>query len=132
MQFIDEVKIHIKAGNGGNGSKSFRREKFIQFGGPDGGDGGMGGSIFFEAIKDLNTLIDYRFQQHFLAKNGASGQGRAKTGISGDDLILKVPVGTQIFDAENNQLLFDLTTDKQKVMVAKGGKGGLGNLNFKF
>jgi len=131
MQFIDEVKIHIKAGNGGNGSKSFRREKFIQFGGPDGGDGGMGGSIFFEAIKDLNTLIDYRFQQHFLAKNGASGQGRAKTGISGDDLILKVPVGTQIFDAENNQLLFDLTTDKQKVMVAKGGKGGLGNLNFK-
>ncbi|MBM5782676.1 MAG: GTPase ObgE [Pelagibacterales bacterium] len=131
MQFIDEAKIYLQAGNGGNGASSFRREKFIPRGGPDGGDGGRGGSIFFEAIKDLNTLIDFRFQQQFIAKSGVKGHGSNKNGISGDDLVLKVPVGTQIFSEDEEELLADMTQDKQRVVIAKGGRGGLGNSNFK-
>lgn len=131
MQFIDEAKIYLQAGNGGNGASSFRREKFIPRGGPDGGDGGRGGSIIFEAIKDLNTLIDFRFQQQFIAKSGIKGHGSNKNGLSGDDLVLRVPVGTQIFAEDEEELLADMTEDKQRVMIAKGGRGGLGNSNFK-
>ncbi len=131
MQFIDEAKIYLQAGNGGNGASSFRREKFIPRGGPDGGDGGRGGSIVFEAIKDLNTLIDFRFQQQFIAKSGVKGHGSNKNGISGDDLVLRVPVGTQIFSEDEEELLADMTQDKQMVVIAKGGRGGLGNSNFK-
>ena len=131
MQFIDEVKIHLKAGNGGKGAVSFRREKFIPFGGPDGGNGGGGGSIIFEAVNNLNTLIDFRFQQHFIASNGAAGQGRNKSGISGSDMILRVPIGTQIFTANDHELLADMTINGQQAMIVRGGKGGLGNINFK-
>lgn len=131
MQFIDEAKIYLQAGNGGNGASSFRREKFIPRGGPDGGDGGRGGSIVLEAVKDLNTLIDYRFQQQFIAKSGIKGHGSNKNGHSGDDLILKVPVGTQIFAEDEAELLFDMIEDGQRIVIAKGGRGGLGNSNFK-
>lgn len=131
MQFIDEARIYLKAGDGGNGSSSFRREKYIPRGGPDGGDGGRGGSVVFEATKDLNTLIDFRYQQQFIAKNGIKGQGRNKNGASGPDLELKIPVGTQIIDDETNEILADLTQDKQRVVLLKGGRGGLGNTNFK-
>ncbi len=131
MQFIDEAKISLKAGDGGNGSSSFRREKFIPRGGPDGGDGGRGGSIVFMAVKDLNTLIDFRFQQHFMARNGARGQGKKQNGLSGEDLILRVPVGTQIFSDDEIDLLADLMQDGDKVVIAKGGRGGLGNSNYK-
>jgi GTP-binding protein len=131
MQFIDEVKISLKAGNGGKGASSFRREKFIPDGGPDGGDGGRGGSIIFEASRDLNTLIDFRFQQHFIAKNGISGKGGNKSGLSGEDLILRVPVGTQIFNENSETLLADMLEHQQRVVIAKGGRGGLGNTNFK-
>ena len=131
MKFLDQAKIFIKAGAGGAGSSSFRREKFIEFGGPDGGDGGKGGSIIFISSKNLNTLIDFRYQQHFKAENGENGQGKKKTGKSGKDLILKVPVGTQIFEEDNNTLIEDLTKSEQKVIIAKGGKGGLGNVKFK-
>ncbi len=130
MQFIDEVKIALQAGNGGNGASSFRREKFIPFGGPDGGDGGRGGSIVLECVKNLNTLIDFRFQQHFNAKSGARGQGGNRHGISGDDLVLKVPLGTQVF-SEDERMIFDLMHDGERVVIAKGGRGGLGNSNFK-
>ena len=131
MKFLDQTKIYIKAGNGGSGSASFRREKFIEFGGPDGGDGGSGGSIVFVATENLNTLIDFRYQQHFKAENGQSGKGKKKTGRSGKDLILKVPVGTQILEEDNNTLIEDLTKSEQKTVIANGGKGGLGNVRFK-
>jgi len=131
MQFIDEAKINLKAGDGGNGASSFRREKFIPRGGPDGGDGGRGGSIIFVAVKDLNTLIDFRFQQNFMARNGSRGHGRNQSGLSGEDMILRVPVGTQIFSEDEADLLADLMEDDEQVVIAKGGRGGLGNSNFK-
>jgi len=131
MKFLDQTKIYIKAGKGGSGSSSFRREKFIEFGGPDGGDGGQGGSIIFTADKNLNTLIDFRYKQNFEASNGQDGKGNKKTGKSGKDLILRVPVGTQIFEEDNNTLIEDLIKSEQKIIIANGGKGGLGNVRFK-
>lgn len=131
MQFIDEAKICLKAGDGGNGASSFRREKFIPRGGPDGGDGGRGGSIVFECTKDLNTLIDFRYQQHFIAKSGIRGHGANKNGITADDMILKVPVGTQVYNEDLSEILFDFKADGERFTVAKGGRGGLGNSNFK-
>ncbi len=131
MKFLDQAKIYIKAGNGGSGSASFRREKFIEFGGPDGGDGGDGGSIIFEAERNLNTLIDFRYSQHFKAQHGKNGSKRNRTGSNGEDLILKIPVGTQIYEEDNNTLIYDFTKDKEKYLVANGGKGGLGNVRFK-
>jgi len=131
MKFLDQAKIYIQAGNGGSGSASFRREKFIEFGGPDGGDGGRGGSIIFIADKNLNTLIDFRYKQHFKAEKGFDGKGKKKTGKSGKDLVLKVPVGTQIFEQDNNTLIEDLTKSDQKIILANGGKGGAGNVRFK-
>ena len=131
MKFLDQSKVFIKAGDGGSGSASFRREKYIEFGGPDGGDGGRGGSIIFVADKNLNTLIDFRYQQHFKAEKGQDGKGKKKTGKSGKDLILKVPVGTQILEEDNNTLIEDLTKSEKKINIASGGKGGLGNVRFK-
>ena len=131
MKFLDQAKIFVKAGDGGSGSASFRREKFIEFGGPDGGDGGRGGSIICVADKNLNTLIDFRYQQHFKAKKGQDGKGKKKTGKSGKDLILKIPVGTQILEEDNNTLIEDLTKSEKKINIANGGKGGLGNVRFK-
>ncbi|RPG96457.1 MAG: GTPase ObgE [Candidatus Pelagibacter sp. TMED165] len=131
MKFLDQAKIYIKAGNGGSGSASFRREKFIEFGGPDGGDGGSGGSIIFLSDRNLNTLIDYRYTQHFKAEHGKSGSKRNKTGGNGKDMILKVPVGTQIYEEDNNTLVYDFTKSHEKFLVANGGKGGLGNVRFK-
>ena len=131
MKFLDQAKIFVKAGYGGSGSASFRREKFVEFGGPDGGDGGDGGSIILIAEENLNTLIDYRYQQHFKAEKGQNGTGKKKTGRSGKDLILKVPVGTQIFEEDNNTLIEDLKTVSQKITLAKGGRKGLGNVRFK-
>jgi len=131
MKFLDQAKIFVIAGYGGSGSASFRREKFIEFGGPDGGDGGDGGSIILVAEANLNTLIDFRFRQHFKAESGQNGMGKKKTGRSGNDLILKVPVGTQIFEEDNNTLIEDLKTVGQKIIIAKGGKRGLGNVRFK-
>lgn len=131
MKFLDQAKIFVKAGHGGSGSASFRREKFIEFGGPDGGDGGEGGSIVLVAETNLNTLIDFRFQQHFKAERGQNGMGKKKTGRSGKDLILKVPVGTQIFEEDNNTLIEDIKKAGQKIIIAKGGKAGLGNVRFK-
>ncbi len=131
MKFLDQAKIYIQAGNGGSGSASFRREKFVEFGGPDGGDGGRGGSVIFIADKNLNTLIDFRYRQHFKAERGYDGKGKKKTGKSGKDLVLKVPVGTQIFEQDNNTLIEDLTKSEQKIIIASGGKGGVGNVRFK-
>jgi GTPase len=131
MKFLDQIKIYIKAGNGGSGSASFRREKFVEFGGPDGGDGGDGGSVVLVAEENLNTLIDFRFQQHFKAERGQNGMGKKKTGKAGKDLILKVPIGTQIFEEDNNTLIDDLKKVGQKIIIAKGGKKGLGNVRFK-
>jgi len=131
MKFLDQAKIYIKAGDGGSGSAGFRREKFVEFGGPDGGDGGDGGSIVFVANKNLNTLIDFRYQQHFKAQKGENGKGKKQTGRSGKDLLIKVPVGTQIFEEDNNTLIEDLTKSEQKIIIANGGKGGLGNVRFK-
>ena len=131
MKFLDQAKIFVKAGDGGSGSASFRREKFIEFGGPDGGDGGRGGSIICVADKNLNTLIDFRYQQHFKAEKGQDGKGKKKTGKSGKDLMLKVPVGTQILEEDNNTLIEDLTKYEKKINIANGGKGGLGNVRFK-
>ena len=131
MKCLDQAKIYLKAGDGGSGSASFRREKFIEFGGPDGGDGGSGGSIFLVANKNLNTLIDFRYQQHFKAERGQNGSGKKKTGKKGKDLFLKVPIGTQIFEEDNNTLIEDLTKSDQIVTMANGGKGGLGNVRFK-
>ena len=131
MKFLDQAKIYVNAGDGGSGSSSFRREKFIEFGGPDGGDGGDGGSVILIAEANLNTLIDFRFQQHFKAKRGGDGMGKKKTGKNGEDLILKVPVGTQIFEEDNNTLIEDLKTIGQKIIIAQGGGKGLGNVRFK-
>ena len=131
MKFLDQVKIYIKAGNGGDGSPSFRREKFIEYGGPDGGDGGKGGSVILLAEQNLNTLIDFRYQQHHKAQRGDNGSGQNKTGKSGDDLILKVPLGTQVFEEDNKTLIFDFLKVGEKFVAAAGGKGGLGNTRFK-
>lgn len=131
MKFLDEAKIYLKAGDGGDGCLSFRREKFIEFGGPDGGAGGNGGSIYALAVKNVNTLIDYRYQQHFKAKKGGNGAGQNKTGKAADDIILKVPVGTQILDDDKFTEIADLTQEGQKILLVKGGKGGLGNYYFK-
>jgi len=131
MKFLDQIKIHVKAGDGGAGSAGFRIEKFIEFGGPDGGDGGDGGSIILFAEGNLNTLIDFRFKQHFKAEKGQNGMGKKKTGRNGKDLILKVPTGTQIFEEDNNTLIDDLKNVGQKIIIAKGGKRGLGNVRFK-
>ena len=131
MKFLDQVKIYIKAGNGGNGSPSFRREKFIEFGGPDGGDGGKGGSIILKSERNLNTLIDYRYQQHHKAERGGDGAGKNRTGRGGDNLILKVPIGTQVFEEDNKTLIYDFKNEKEEFVAANGGKGGLGNTRFK-
>ena len=131
MKFLDQAKIYIKAGNGGSGSASFRREKFIEFGGPDGGDGGDGGSVIIESDRNLNTLIDFRYAQHFKAQHGKNGSKRNRTGANGENLILKVPVGTQIYEEDNNTLIYDITKNKERYLVASGGKGGLGNVRFK-
>jgi len=131
MKFLDQVKIYIKAGDGGNGSPSFRREKFIEFGGPDGGDGGKGGSIILKSERNLNTLIDYRYQQHHKAERGGGGAGKNRTGRGGDNLILKVPIGTQVFEEDNKTLIYDFKNEKEEFVAANGGKGGLGNTRFK-
>ena len=131
MKFLDQVKIYVKAGDGGKGSASFRREKFIEFGGPNGGDGGKGGSIKLVCEKNLNTLIDFRYQQHLNAERGEDGKGQNKTGKNGSDLILKIPIGTQVLEEDNKTLIFDCTKEDQSFVAANGGKGGLGNTRFK-
>ena len=131
MQFLDQCKIYLKSGDGGRGAASFRREKFIEFGGPDGGDGGKGGDIVFAAADNLNTLIDYRYRQHFRASAGRPGAGRERTGADGEDLVLQVPVGTQIMDAENQQVLADFTRPGERRVFFKGGDGGFGNVHYK-
>ena len=131
MKFLDQVKIYVKAGNGGSGSPSFRREKFVEFGGPDGGDGGKGGSVILISERNLNTLIDYRYQQHFKAERGKDGSGKNKTGKGGEDLYLKVPLGTQVFEEDNKTLIYDFKSQKEEFLVATGGKGGFGNTRFK-
>ncbi|WP_375629987.1 MULTISPECIES: GTPase ObgE [unclassified Bartonella] len=130
MKFLDQAKVYIRSGNGGSGAVSFRREKFIEFGGPDGGNGGRGGDVWALVVDGLNTLIDYRYQQHFKAKTGGHGKGRNMTGEKGNDVILKVPVGTQIFEEDNTTLICDLTEVGQRYRLAKGGNGGFGNLHF--
>lgn len=131
MKFLDQAKIFIRSGNGGGGCISFRREKYIAFGGPNGGDGGRGGDVWAEASSDLNTLIDYRYKQHFKAGTGVHGMGRDRAGASGEDVIIRVPVGTQIIDADQDVLLVDLLEDGQRALLAKGGNGGWGNARFK-
>ncbi|MDA9697793.1 GTPase ObgE [Candidatus Pelagibacter sp.] len=131
MKFLDQVKIYVKAGNGGDGSPSFRREKFIEYGGPDGGDGGTGGSVILKSVQNLNTLIDYRYQQHHKAQRGDNGSGKNRTGKNGDDLTLKVPLGTQVFEEDNKTLIYDFIKIGDEFVVASGGKGGLGNTRFK-
>ena len=131
MKFVDEVKIQVKAGNGGHGCLSFRREKYIPRGGPDGGDGGDGGSVFLEADQHVNTLVDLRYQRHFKAEGGMQGGGRLRRGKSGSDLIIKVPLGTQVFDDETDELIGDLLANGERLCVAKGGFHGLGNARFK-
>jgi len=131
MKFLDQAKVYIRSGDGGAGAVSFRREKYIEFGGPDGGDGGRGGDVWAEAVQGLNTLIDYRHQQHFKAKTGVHGMGRNKTGATGADVVLKVPVGTQIFEEDNETLICDLVEERQRFRIAAGGNGGFGNAHFK-
>lgn len=131
MKFLDLCKVYIRSGAGGGGCVSFRREKYIEFGGPDGGDGGDGGSVWAEAVDGLNTLIDFRYQQHFFAKNGQPGMGKQRTGKDGEDLVLRVPVGTEILDEDQETVLADLTELGQRVQLARGGNGGFGNLHFK-
>jgi GTP-binding protein len=131
MKFLDQVKIFVKAGDGGSGSPSFRREKFIEFGGPDGGDGGKGGSIIIKTERNLNTLIDYRYQQHFKAERGSNGIGKNKTGHGGETLYLKVPIGTQVLEEDNKTLIYDFKKENEEFVVAIGGKGGFGNTRFK-
>ncbi|WP_240006865.1 GTPase ObgE [Pseudaquidulcibacter saccharophilus] len=131
MKFLDLVKIYVKSGDGGNGSKSFRREKFIEYGGPDGGDGGRGGDIVFEAADGLNTLIDYRYAPHHMAENGKKGQGRQLHGASAPDLVLKVPVGTEILDEDKETVIADLSKLGDKITLLRGGNGGWGNVHFK-
>ena len=131
MKFLDQVKIYIKAGNGGDGSPSFRREKYVEFGGPDGGDGGKGGSIIFKSERNLNTLIDFRYRQHFKAKKGIDGKGKNQTGKNGEDLVIKVPVGTQVFEEDNKTLIYDFKVENDIFIAAIGGKGGFGNTRYK-
>ncbi len=131
MKFLDQVKIFIKAGDGGSGSPSFRREKFIEFGGPDGGDGGKGGSIILKSERNLNTLIDFRYQQHFKSERGSDGKGKNQTGKGGKNLYLKVPIGTQVFEEDNKTLIFDFKKESEEFVVAVGGRGGFGNTRFK-
>ncbi len=131
MKFLDEAKIYIRSGDGGNGCVAFRREKFIEFGGPSGGDGGRGGDVVAQAVDGLNTLIDYRYQQHFKAKRGGNGMGKDRHGANGDDIVLKVPAGTQIYQEDGETLLADLTKVGERAMLAKGGNGGFGNAHFK-
>ena len=132
MKFLDEAKVYIQSGDGGNGCVSFRREKFIEFGGPNGGDGGKGGDVMVEAVDGLNTLIDYRYQQHFKAERGGNGMGKDRHGANGDDVVLKVPVGTQIFEEDGETLIADLDRARPaRRCCAKGGNGGFGNAHFK-
>ncbi len=131
MKFLDLAKVYIRSGGGGGGCVSFRREKYIEYGGPNGGDGGNGGSVWVEAVDGLNTLIDFRYQQHFFAKNGEPGRGQQRTGADGDDIILRVPVGTEILDEDQETVLADLTEVGERVQLARGGNGGFGNLHFK-
>ncbi len=131
MKFLDLAKVHIRSGAGGSGCVSFRREKFIEYGGPDGGDGGKGGSVWAEVVDGLNTLIDFRYQQHFFAKNGQPGRGQQRTGKDGDDIVLRVPVGTEILDEDEETVIADLTQVGERVLLAQGGNGGFGNLHFK-
>lgn len=131
MKFLDLAKIYIRSGGGGSGCVSFRREKFIEFGGPDGGNGGRGGDVWAEAVDGLNTLIDFRYQQHFFAKSGQGGMGSQRTGKDGDDVVIKVPVGTEILEEDQDTVIADLTEVGQRVLLAKGGNGGFGNMHFK-
>jgi GTP-binding protein len=131
MKFLDEAKVYIRSGDGGNGCVSFRREKFIEYGGPNGGDGGKGGDVIAVAVDGLNTLIDYRYQQHFMAKNGHGGMGKDRHGANGADAVLKIPVGTQIYEEDGESLLADLTDVGQRAVLARGGNGGFGNAHFK-
>jgi GTP-binding protein len=131
MKFLDQAKVYIRAGNGGGGAVSFLREKFVEFGGPNGGDGGRGGDVVVECVDGLNTLIDYRYQQHFKAETGTHGMGKNRTGADGKDIVLKVPVGTQVFEDDNETLIADLTEVGQRVVLLSGGNGGFGNAHFK-
>ncbi|MCV6587050.1 MAG: GTPase ObgE [Marinibacterium sp.] len=131
MKFLDLAKVYIRSGAGGGGCVSFRREKYIEYGGPDGGDGGKGGSVWAEAVEGLNTLIDFRYQQHFFAKNGQPGRGQQRTGKDGDDIILRVPAGTEILDEDQETVIADLTEPGMRIELARGGNGGFGNLHFK-
>ena len=131
MKFLDLTKVYIRSGGGGSGCVSFRREKYVEWGGPDGGDGGNGGSVWAEAVEGLNTLIDFRYQQHFFAKSGQGGMGAQRTGKTGEDIILKVPLGTEIIDEDEETVIADITTIGQRVLLARGGNGGFGNLHFK-
>ena len=131
MKFLDLSKVHIRSGAGGGGAVSFLREKHLEYGGPDGGDGGNGGSVWAEAVDGLNTLIDFRYQQHFFAKNGTPGMGKQRTGANGDEIVLRVPVGTELLDEDEETVIADLTEVGQRVLLAKGGNGGFGNLHFK-
>jgi GTP-binding protein len=131
MKFLDQCKIYVRSGDGGGGSVSFRREKFIEYGGPDGGDGGRGGDVWIEAVEGLNTLIDYRYQQHFKAGTGVHGMGKQRHGAKGEDVVLRVPVGTQVLEEDRETLIADLTEAGQKLLLCKGGNGGWGNVHFK-
>lgn len=131
MKFLDQAKIYIRSGNGGAGSVSFRREKYVEYGGPNGGDGGKGGDVWVESVENLNTLIDYRYQQHFKAKTGGHGEGSNRTGKDGDDITLRVPVGTQILDEGNDEVLADLDKPGMRILLMEGGRGGKGNAHFK-
>src|SRR5207244_5621725 len=131
MKVLDEAKVYIRSGDGGNGCVSFRREKFIEFGGPNGGDGGKGGDVIAQAVEGLTTLIDYRYQQHFKAKNGRAGMGKDRHGANGDDIVLKVPAGTEIYEEDGETLLADLAEVGARAVLAVGGNGGFGNAHFK-
>ena len=131
MKFLDEAKVYIRSGDGGNGCVAFRREKFIEFGGPSGGNGGRGGDVIIEVVDGLNTLIDYRYQQHFKAPKGTNGMGKDRHGANGKSIVLKVPVGTQIFDEDRETLIHDFTELGEKFVLAEGGNGGFGNAHFK-
>ena len=131
MKFLDLAKVYIRSGAGGGGCVSFRREKFIEYGGPDGGDGGNGGSVIIECVESLNTLIDFRYQQHFFAKNGQHGMGSQRTGKTGDDIVLRVPIGTEVLDEDEETVIADMTEVGERLILAKGGNGGWGNLHFK-
>jgi len=131
MKFLDEAKVYIRSGDGGNGCVAFRREKYIEFGGPSGGNGGRGGDVVIEAVDGLNTLIDYRYQQHFKAQKGTNGMGKDRHGANGKPILLKVPVGTQVFDEDRETLIHDFTTLGEKFVLAEGGNGGFGNAHFK-